>query len=55
MSGISKIGALLLVLSLCCVSYVMGRSSTEIGKPRVQAAKQMNELDRLQLETAHQR
>ena len=52
MSSISKIGAFLLVLSLCCVSFVMGRSSTTIGKTKVQASQQMNELDRLQLETA---
>ena len=53
--SISKIEAFLLVLFLCCVSFVMGRSSTEIGKPAVHAAQQMNELDRLQLETAPHR
>jgi|HubBroStandDraft_5_1064220.scaffolds.fasta_scaffold590522_2 hypothetical protein len=49
---ISKIEAFLLVLFLYCVSFVMGRSSMEIGKPAMRAAQQMNELDRLQLETA---
>jgi hypothetical protein len=52
---ISKIEAFLLALFLCCVSFVMGRSSMEIGKPTVRAAQQMNELDRLQLETATQK
>jgi hypothetical protein len=51
-SSISKTEAFLLVLFLCCVSFVVGRSSTEIGKPAVRASRQMNELDRLQLETA---
>ena len=51
-SSISKIEAFLLVLFLCCVSFVMGRSSTEIGKPAVRSSQPMNELDRLQLETA---
>jgi len=52
--SISKIEAVLLALFLCCVSFVMGRSSTEIRKPTAHAAQQMNELDRLQLETATQ-
>jgi hypothetical protein len=51
--NISKIEVFLLVLFLCCVSFVMGRSSTEIGRPAVHA-QQMNELDRLQLETGTQ-
>ena len=47
-----KIGVFLLVLVLCGVSFVVGHSATGIGKPTAHATKQMNELDRLQLETA---
>jgi hypothetical protein len=51
-NSISKVEALLLVLFLCCVSFVVGRSSTDFRKPTVRASQQMNELDRLELETA---
>ena len=43
------------VLYLCGLSFVIGRSSAGIGKPAVHATYEMNELDRLQQETAHQR
>ena len=51
-NSISKVEALLLALFLCCVSFVVGRSSMDVGKPTVRASQQMNELDRLELETA---
>ena len=52
-NSISKVEALLLVLFLCCVSFVVGRSSTDFGKPTVRVSQQMNELDRLERETAN--
>ncbi len=51
----SKIGTLLLVLFLCSVSFVVGRRSMKAGKSTVRLQHQMNELDRLQLETAAQK
>jgi hypothetical protein len=42
------------VLSLCCMSFVGGRHSAAAVMPASHATHQMNELDRLQLETAHQ-
>jgi len=49
------VGALLLAVALCCVSYVAGRRSAEFGKPMAHAAHEMNELDRLEMETAKHR
>jgi hypothetical protein len=46
------VGALLLVVLLCFVSYVAGRRSADFGRPVVRAAHEMNELDRLEMETA---
>jgi len=43
------------VLYLCGLSFVIGRSSAEVRKPAVRVTHEMNELDRLQQETAHQR
>ncbi|QNI30423.1 hypothetical protein H7849_14765 [Alloacidobacterium dinghuense] len=43
------------VLYLCGLSFIVGRSSAEIGKPTVHMTHQMNELDRLQQETAKQK
>jgi len=49
------VGALLLVALLCSVSFVAGRRSAEFGKPVAHAAHEMNELDRLEMETAKHR
>ena len=46
---------LLLVALLCSVSFVAGRRSAEFGKPVAHAAHEMNELDRLEMETAKHR
>jgi hypothetical protein len=44
------------VLSLCCMSFIVGRHSVEAAvRPAAHATHEMNELDRLQLETAKQR
>ena len=43
------------VLYLCGLSFVVGRSSAQVAKPAVHVTHEMNELDRLQQETAHQR
>jgi hypothetical protein len=40
------------ILCLCCVSFILGRRSIEIERRTVRVAHEMNELDRLQLETA---
>jgi hypothetical protein len=43
------------VLSLCSASFIVGRRSVETNKPVAHVTHEMNELDRLQLETAKQR
>lgn len=43
------------VLYLCGLSFVIGRSSAETRKTTVHVTHEMNELDRLQQETAHRR
>jgi len=53
-----KFKAVLLLVGLsclCCVFFVLGRYSVDLGKPNAHATHEMNELDRLQQETATQR
>lgn len=49
------VGALLVVVLLCFVSFVAGRRSAYFGRPVAHAAHEMNELDRLEMETAKRR
>jgi hypothetical protein len=49
------VGALLLVVLLCFVSFVAGQRSTDFGRPVAHAVHEMNELDRLEMETAKRR
>jgi hypothetical protein len=52
---IAGVGALLLVFFLCGVSFVMGRQSVGSRKVVSHAVREMNELDRLQMETSGQK
>ena len=55
---ISRIEIFLLlagILCLCSVSFVAGRNSWRMGAHVAQSRHEMNELDRLQQETASQR
>ena len=54
-SGFRAILVLGGVLSLCCMSFIVGRHSVDMNKPVAHATHEMNELDRLQQETANQR
>ena len=53
-NGISALKAFLLlggVISLCGMSFEVGRHSAEANKPALRATHDMNELDRLEMET----
>ena len=52
MSGRSLLLLVSGILCLCSLSFVLGRRSVEMGSRAVHVAHEMNELDRLQLETA---
>lgn len=52
MSRTSSVLLLAGILCLCCVSFVLGRRSAWTGGRVVYATHEMNELDRLQSETA---
>lgn len=55
---ISALKAFLLlggVISLCGMSFEVGRHSAEANKPALRANHEMNELDRLEMETTQQK
>ncbi|MBV8630579.1 MAG: hypothetical protein JOZ83_06610 [Silvibacterium sp.] len=43
------------VVSLCGMSFEVGRVSAEVKRPALHAIEQMNELDRLEMETKAQK